>query len=275
MSASNRVRVAVADDNREFCEILKEYLGNCREIEVVGVVHDGYRVLELLKTTPCDVLVLDIIMPHLDGIGVLEQLGDLDLPHRPRVLMLTAIGQEVMTQKVLELGASFYIMKPFDIETLIRRILDVAGQPAPVPVRKPAVGTMTMITNSGTGLPDVVNEKNLEMSIAGLIHELGIPANIRGYVFLRDAIQMVIEEVGLMGNLSKTLYPRIAQRYETTPNCVERGIRHAIEVAWNRGNLELLARVFGHTVDRDKGKLTNSGFIAILADKLRMEMKAS
>lgn len=272
-----RVRVAVADDNREFCEILREYLGNHRDIDVVGVVHDGYKVLELLKTTSVDVLILDIIMPHLDGIGVLEQLSEMELPVKPKVLMLTAIGQEVMTQKVLDLGASFYIMKPFDIETLVRRILDVAGQQTPAPSRKATVSPVSPVNlvTTTSGLPDVVNQRNLEVAITNLIHELGIPANIRGYVFLRDAIQMVIEEIGLMGNLSKTLYPRIAERYDTTPNCVERGIRHAIEVAWNRGNIDLLNKLFGHTIDRDKGKLTNSGFIAILADKLRMEIKAS
>jgi two-component system response regulator (stage 0 sporulation protein A) len=275
MSGGERVRVVVADDNRDFCEILKEYLGSRKDIELVGVAHDGYKVLELLKSSPCDVLVLDIIMPHLDGIAVLEQLTSMDMPQPPHVVMLTAIGQEAMTQKVLELGASYYIMKPFDMDTLIRRIFDVMGQPAPAPTRKQNPASVSTIASTSTGLPSMVTEKNLEASITNLIHELGIPANIRGYVFLRDAIQMVIEEVGLMGNLSKTLYPRIADRYETTPNCVERGIRHAIEVAWNRGNVDLLNKLFGHTIDREKGKLTNSGFIAILADKLRMEIKAS
>lgn len=275
MSARDRVRVAVADDNREFCEILKEYLGNRKDIELVGIAHDGYKILELIKGQQIDVLVLDIIMPHLDGIAVLEELAGMDLPERPKIIMLTAIGQEAMTQKVLELGASYYIMKPFDMDTLIKRIFDVTGQPTPVPVRKTSLPSVTTIASGGSGLPEGLTDRNLEVSITNLIHELGIPANIRGYVFLRDAIQMVIEEIGLMGNLSKTLYPRIAERYDTTPNCVERGIRHAIEVAWNRGNIDLLNKLFGHTIDRDKGKLTNSGFIAILADKLRMEIKAS
>jgi len=200
-----------------------------------------------------DVVVLDIIMPHLDGIGVLEQINALGLSRKPKIIMLTAFGQESIAQRVVALGADYYILKPFDLAILAKRIRQIAsGQAVRVP--------------QGEG-------RSLEMDVTDILHDIGIPAHIKGYLYLREAICLVVNRVELLGGVTKELYPTIAKRYQTTPSRVERAIRHAIEVAWNRGNVELIHSLFGHTINSDRGKPTNSEFIAMVADKLRMELR--
>lgn len=253
-------RVLIVDDNHELCEVLKEFIEAQPDMEVAGISYDGLDAIEKIPTTDPDVVVLDIIMPHLDGIGVLERLSKQDLPRRPRFLMLTAIGQEHITQRIIEMGADYYILKPFDVETLAHRIRQVAG-----------AGQVARKVRPG---PDSI-ARDLNTEVTRLIHEMGIPANIRGYMYLREAILMVINEIGLLNGVTKELYPRVAQKFGTTSPRVERAIRHAIEIAWTRGNIEFLNSVFGHTVSSEKGKPTNSAFIARIADKLRIEMRAS
>ncbi|MDI7247802.1 MAG: sporulation transcription factor Spo0A [Bacillota bacterium] len=257
---SGRTRVLIVDDNHELCEVLKEFIDAQPDMEVAGIAYDGLEAIESISTTSPDVVILDIIMPHLDGIGVLERLARQDIPRRPRFVMLTAIGQEHMTQRIIELGADYYILKPFDVDTLAQRIRQVA-QGGDV-VRKKKAGPV-----------EVARDLNTE--VTRIIHEMGIPANIRGYMYIREAIIMVVNEVGLLNGVTKELYPRVAQKFDTTPPRVERAIRHAIEIAWTRGNIEFLNDVFGHTVSSEKGKPTNSAFIARVADKLRIEMRAS
>lgn len=256
VAAPSKIRVLIADDNREFCELLSSFLVKQPDIEVVGVVHNGQEALRKLPDTNPDVILLDVIMPHLDGIGVLETLGTMDLPHRPQVVMLTAFGQEVVSRRVAELGASYFVLKPFDLEVLADRIRQVAG------------------TASYAHRPYAnARDRNLELEVTHLLHQIGIPAHIKGYLYLREAITRVVERIELLGAVTKELYPAIAAQYDTTPSRVERAIRHAIEVAWNRGNIELVNRLFGHTVNADRGKPTNSEFIAMVADRLRMNMK--
>ena len=262
-------RVLIADDNREFCDLLNEAISAEEGLDVVGAVHHGVDLLEFLSTTAVDVVVLDIIMPHLDGIGVLERLADVDPVDRPKVLVLTAFGQETMTQRALELGADYYILKPFNLKVLAARIRQLGG--AVVVDRRP-VGNFGMSTGTKVQLLPV---RHLDIEVTNIIHEIGIPAHIKGYLYLRDAIIMVIERVDLLSGVTKELYPAIALQYKTTPSRVERAIRHAIEVAWSRGNVDVINSIFGHTVNRDRGKPTNSEFIAMVADRLRMQMKAS
>ena len=250
------IRVLVADDNREFCELLCTYLEQQPDFELVGVAHDGQEVVEKIQATAPDVVLLDVIMPHLDGIGVLETLSGMDLPSRPQIVMLTAFGQEAVSRRVAELGASYFVLKPFDLDVLADRIRQVAG--AARRGRRPAPPT---------------RDRNLEVEVTNLLHQIGIPAHIKGYLYLREAILRVVNRVELLGAVTKELYPAIAVKYDTTPSRVERAIRHAIEVAWNRGNMELVNRLFGHTVHADRGKPTNSEFIAMVADRLRMNMK--
>lgn len=252
-------RVFIADDNREFCELLREVIGRNRDCQVVGIAYNGADVLKLLPETKPDVLILDIIMPLLDGIGVLEKLPSLNLPKRPKVVMLTAFGQEGITQRALSLGADYYILKPFDMEVLVDRIRQLSDLP------------------SAEGSPVVLPKtkgRNVEIEITNIIHEVGIPAHVKGYQYLRDAILMVVNRVELLNAITKELYPNIAQKYNTTPSRVERAIRHAIEIAWNRGNIAAITDLFGYTIDVARGKPTNSEFIAMVADKLRMEEMA-
>ena len=251
-----RIGVMIADDNREFCEVLRTYIECQADMEVAGVIHNGSDVLELLERKVPHVVILDIIMPHLDGIGVLERLAVMNLARRPKVIVLTAIGQETITQRTVELGADYYIVKPFNLEVLGNRIRQLVNSPI-----RPAFRP--------------VRSRNLDMEVTTIIHEIGVPAHIKGYMYLREAILMVVERIDLLGAVTKELYPSVAVKFKTTPSRVERAIRHAIEVAWGRGNLEVINGLFGYTVNVDRGKPTNSEFIAMVADKLRMELKAS
>lgn len=250
----------LADDNREFADLLKEHLDSQEDIDVIGVAYNGNEVVDLLEEKDADVLILDIIMPHLDGLGVLEKLNKRPGPI-PRIIMLTAFGQENITQRAVELGAAYYILKPFDMDVLTDRIRQMQGRPV-------ASGR----GQAGGGL-DPSHTDNLDANITHVIHEIGVPAHIKGYLYLREAITMVYNEVELLGAITKTLYPRIAEKYNTTPSRVERAIRHAIEVAWSRGNMESIRKLFGYTINVSKAKPTNSEFIAMVADKLRIEHK--
>lgn len=248
------LRVLIADDSKEFAAMFSEYLSKQGDIEVVGVAHNGLEALELIEKTEPDVVILDIIMPYLDGIGVLERLGALKIQKRPKVLMLTAFGPESITKKALELGADYYILKPFDLDVLTERLRQLTS-----PERR-------------TERPQVTRDRGRDLEVSQIMRDLGIPAHVKGYLYLRDAILMVVDQVDLISRVTKELYPAIAVKYNTTPSRVERAIRHAIELAWERGNIETINAVFGHTVDQDKGKPTNSEFIAMIADRMRTGM---
>ncbi|MFD1428087.1 two-component system response regulator (stage 0 sporulation protein A) [Kroppenstedtia sanguinis] len=255
----DKMRVLLADDNREFADLLREHLDLQEDIEVIGIAYNGNEVMELLEKERPDVLVLDIIMPHLDGLGVLEKLNGRPEP-MPKIIMLTAFGQENITQRAVELGAAYYILKPFDMDVLTDRIRQMQGRP--------------VTTTQGSAVATTGERSdNLDAHITSVIHEIGVPAHIKGYLYLREAITMVYNEVELLGAITKTLYPRIAEKYNTTPSRVERAIRHAIEVAWSRGNMESIRKLFGYTINVSKAKPTNSEFIAMVADKLRIEHK--
>ncbi|MFC4769169.1 sporulation transcription factor Spo0A [Effusibacillus consociatus] len=254
----NQIKILVADDNREFADLLKEFISEQRDMEVVGIAYNGNEVLEMIETHTPDVIILDIIMPVLDGIGVLEKIQNMNLKPEPKIIMLTAFGQETITKRAVELGASYYILKPFDMDILINRIRQVVRIP------------------SGSKQPPIMTRgKNVDASITNIIHEIGVPAHIKGYHYLREAINMVYKDVEILGSITKVLYPKIADKYNTTPSRVERAIRHAIEVAWGRGNVDAIRSVFGYTVSVGKAKPTNSEFIAMVADKLRIEAKIS
>ena len=249
-----KMRVLIVDDNREFVSLLKEYLEKQDDIEVAGVAYNGVEALQAIEATDPDVVVLDIIMPYLDGIGVLERMDKQALEKKPKVVMLTAFGQESITHRVLELGADYYILKPFDLNILTDRLRQLFREDAANP-KPPAVRD---------------KDRGQDAKVTAMMHELGIPAHIKGYHYLRDAIVMVVDRVDLLSKITKELYPTIAQKYLTTPSRVERAIRHAIEVAWDRGNMDFIQRVFGHTISQEKGKPTKSEFIAMVADRLRL-----
>lgn len=229
-------------------------------MDLAGVAHNGLEVLDLVDKASPEVLVLDIIMPHLDGLGVLERLNELERVRRPKVIILTAFGQEAITQRVVELGADYYILKPFNLDVLIHRIRQLGSLTG---------GSLAVARSDRREAP------NLELEVTNIIHELGIPAHIKGYLYLRESILLVIDRVELLGGVTKELYPMVAQKFSTTPSRVERAIRHAIEVAWSRGNIDAIHRFFGYTVDYERGKPTNSEFIAMVADRLRMELRSA
>nr|WP_330396943.1 sporulation transcription factor Spo0A [Anaerovirgula multivorans] len=264
---SEKITVLIVDDNEDFCDILSEYLERQQDIEVIGVAQDGLKAIELITETAPDVVVLDIIMPHLDGLGVLEKLNKMNLQKFPKVIILSAVGQDKITQRAIGLGADYYVIKPFDFEVFIDRIRQMTGGGSNSNLKKRLGG------GSSTSL--ITNNTSLEAEITNIIHEIGVPAHIKGYLYLREAITMVVENVELLSAVTKELYPSIAKRFNTTPSRVERAIRHAIEVAWSRGKVDTINNLFGYTVHNDKGKPTNSEFIAMVADKLRLEKRVS
>jgi len=261
-----KIKVCLIDDNQELIHLIQEYCITTDDIEVVGTANNGQDCLMIVKETNPDILVLDIIMPHLDGLGVLEAMRSDAFPSQPSVIMLTAFGQEDVTKKAVELGAAYFILKPFDIENLVNNIRQVYGKKMPT----------FMQTHSQLSKSKSVPKKsqNLDANITSIIHEIGVPAHIKGYMYLREAISMVYNDIELLGSITKVLYPDIAKKYKTTSSRVERAIRHAIEVAWSRGNVDSISDLFGYTVSMSKAKPTNSEFIAMVADKLRIEHKA-
>lgn len=266
LNETGRIRILIADDNREFCGILKDYFNNERDFEIIDVCNNGMEVIEAVEKNEVDVLILDLIMPYMDGIGVLEKLNETNLAKRPKIIILTAFGQENITQKAVQLGADYYILKPFNLQVLGDRVRQMAFDVTP---RSESRGTVSTL-NVQASAP-----KNLEVEVTKVIHEIGVPAHVKGYQYLRDAIMLVVEEINYLGAVTKELYPTIAQKYDTTPSRVERAIRHAIELAWDRGDLDKINKFFGYTISGEKGKPTNSEFIAIIADRLRLENKVS
>lgn len=258
----NKIKICLVDDNQELVRVMEEYFEQEKDIEVVGTAHNGKDSLELITDTNPDIVILDIIMPHMDGLAVLTRIRQMNLSKQPQVIMLTAFGQEDVMKKAADLGASYFILKPFDLDYLAEQIRQVFGKP--------------QIERKTAKHPDHKQKKfDLEASITNIIHEVGVPAHIKGYMYLREAITMIFYDVELLGSITKVLYPDIAKKYKTTPSRVERAIRHAIEVAWSRGNIDSISELFGYTVSSSKAKPTNSEFIAMVADHLRLQYRAS
>ncbi|MCL2199753.1 MAG: sporulation transcription factor Spo0A [Defluviitaleaceae bacterium] len=262
--SDKKMSILMADDNREFCDAITNFLEKQSDMKVVGVAYDGMEALEKIKTLKPDIAIIDGVMPKLDGLGVLEKLNlTEEQPYAPICIILSAITQDKITQKAIELGAEYYIAKPFDLEALVTRIRQLKEQ-LKSPIQK------------GVGARSRQNkEVNLETKITGILHEIGVPAHIRGYHYMREAIMMAVNDLDILNYITKELYPTIARKCNTTPSRVERAIRHAIEVAWSRGKVEIIDSLFGYTISNHKGKPTNSEFIALIADRLRLELKAS
>ena len=235
---------------------------------------DGNEAVDMIKNAMPDVVLLDVIMPHLDGIGVLEKMNIIKCNKKPICIMISAVGQDKITQKAVNLGAEYYVVKPFDIELLIKRIRELKNF-------KPNQNINTFIgreiKQQYVEIPEngERSQENLEALVTNIIHEVGVPAHIKGYQYLREAIIMVVNDIDVINQITKSLYPQIAYKFSTTPSRVERAIRHAIEVAWGRGDQQTVEKIFGYTISAAKGKPTNSEFIAMIADKLRLELKSA
>jgi two-component system response regulator (stage 0 sporulation protein A) len=249
-------RLLVADDDRGFCQQIAEAVASDSKLELLDIVHDGKSTLEVLERETPDVLLLDLVMPELDGIGVLEAIqrdrGDL------RILVMSVFGQEEILSRVLSLGADYFIVKPFDVKLLLQRAKELA---------------------QGSKFYDgqVYNRRSnqMEAEIVRQLIQCGVPAHYKGYAYLKEGIIRVIQDGSLINRVTKELYPAIAREFNTTAEKVERAIRHAIETAYIRGNIEFLNEVFAYTVDSQKGKPTNSSFIATLADRIRLGIKVA
>ena len=272
-----KISILIADDNAEFASTLSSYIEKENDMEVLGMARDGNDAVEMAKELKPDIMLLDVIMPHLDGLGVLEKIFESDMENKPICIMLSAVGQDKITQRALELGAQYYVVKPFDINLLLKRVKDLKNF-KPSQFKNPTF----MSSNREIKAPYIElspegkrNEDNLEALVTNLIHEVGVPAHIKGYQYLREAIMMVVNDIDIINQITKQLYPEIALKYMTTPSRVERAIRHAIEVAWGRGEQATVESIFGYTVSAMKGKPTNSEFIAMIADKLRLELKTA
>lgn len=264
----SKIKVAVADDNRDLLKAIENYFANHDEIELVATAQNGKVCMKMLEENEPDVLLLDIIMPHLDGLAVLELLHKQDRLLNMQVIMLTAFGQEDVMKQAVDFGAAYFMLKPFEFEQLELKIKQCAQVPTKqVEQQRSSVLQPKKATK--------IDQRQLDTTITSIIKEIGVPAHIKGYVYLREAIQMVYYDIELLSSVTKILYPDIATKFNTTPSRVERAIRHAIEVAWNRGNYESISEMFGYTVHHLKSKPTNSEFIAMIADKIRIELVAS
>ena len=273
-----KISILIADDNNEFANTLTEYLEKDEDIKVLGKAKNGNEAYEMIVSGRPDVVLLDVIMPHLDGLGVLERLNMTHMEKRPMCIMLSAVGQDKITNRAINLGAQYYVVKPFDIELLIKRIKDLRNNRT---VQNTNTTSNLFITRE-TKTPYIEipeenkkSDKGIEALVTNVIHEVGVPAHIKGYQYLREAIIMVVNDIDIINQITKQLYPDIADKYKTTPSRVERAIRHAIEVAWGRGHADVVDNIFGYTISASKGKPTNSEFIAMIADKLRLELKSA
>lgn len=240
------------DDNIALTEMVKEYFTDHNKIEVSLCCKDGEEGLDTIinKASEYDVILLDLVMPKKDGLYVLDELNKRKI--EKNIIVETSYNEPNVIRKVSEYGVSYYVLKPFDLVDLENRIIEVF--------------------NSVQGKTINLYHSNLQISITKMLHELGMPSHIKGYQYIREGVTMIYNDPGLIGGITKELYPELASKFDTTVSRVERAIRHAIEVSWNRGNWDYMEEIFGHSVDIDKAKPTNSEFIVTVADKLRLEL---
>lgn len=256
------LNVAIADDNQRILDMLETVISMDKELNLVGKAKNGEEMCQIIKDKKPDVVLLDLIMPKMDGLTVMEQVSqDKNVSKRPYFIVVTAVGQERITEDAFNKGANYYIMKPFNNEMLLNRIKSV----------RKMFRNYEKKTEDGREGP--VKGEDLENRVTNMLHEIGIPAHIKGYHYLRDAIIMAVRDMDVLNAITKILYPTVAKKYQTTSSRVERAIRHAIEVAWSRGKLDTLDELFGYTVSTGKGKPTNSEFIALIADTIQLEYK--
>ena len=262
------LNIAIADDNRQTLEMLGEILESEKDYHVVGKADNGNEAYNMIMRTKPDVVLLDIVMPGMDGISVMEKVkSNEEFKENTSFIMVTAASSENLTADAFKLGASYYIMKPFTRDSVLDKLKRLSGYK----------NKTTMLAGSRKVKPYVNKtdymDQNLENDVTQMLHEIGIPAHIKGYQYLRDAIIMSVSDKEMLASVTKILYPTIAKKHQTTPSRVERAIRHAIEVAWSRGKMDTINELFGYTVSTGKGKPTNSEFIALIVDKIRLDYR--
>ena len=255
------IKVLIADDNVDFRTLLVDAIENEPDFEFLGFATDGQEAVQKTVLLTPDVLIIDTILPHLDGLGAIRALNEVNLKKRPLIFMLSSFYSEPLTAEASSLGISYFMIRPFTIPSLFDRI-------------RLFIENKQVRTNpNGGGFPDSARH-GIELQVTDIIHEIGVPAHIKGYQYLREAIIMAVLDMEVINGITKVLYPTIAKKFQTTSSRVERAIRHAIEVAWDRGDVDTLNRFFGFTISNLKGKPTNSEFIAMIADKLHLKQKS-
>ncbi len=247
-----KIKVLMIDDNVNLIEMVKEYFKSNEKIDIVLEAHDGLEGIDVISKNQnkFDLIILDLIMPHKDGIYVLNEMKKRGI--KKKVIVATSYNASEVIREVSEFGVNYYILKPFDLTDLEKRMYDIEGK-----------------QNENKNID--LYSSNLQVSITNMLHELGIPSHIKGYQYIREAVGMIFENPGIIGGITKELYPDLASKFDTTTSRVERAIRHAIEVSWNRGNIDFMEEIFGYSVDIDKAKPTNSEFMVTIADKLRLD----
>ena len=252
----NRTTVLIADTSEEFCSSLSKALQSAEGFQVLGIAADGEQAIAMVNQRKPDILVLDLMLSKQDGLSVLKAIASMD--RKPVTLATSRFVTDYVASAAANLGVRYLMVKPCDMATLVERLQEIRG-------------------NSNASQPGIrkTGNQSIESLVTGIIHEIGVPAHIKGYQYLREAIIIAVGDMDVINAITKVLYPQVAKTFQTTPSRVERAIRHAIEVAWDRGDLDTLQRFFGYTVSNTKGKPTNSEFIALIADKLQLQLKSS
>ena len=254
-----KIKVLLAD-NSEYFGVPCATTMRSHSLDVQMTEKDGRRVVETVAQTRPDVVIMDFFLPGLDAIGVIKGIQGLHLPQKPQIMIMSGFDNPTLEREALLAGADYYFLKPFDADEMAERILLLCKKSRmPEPVHRPAAAP----TSGGS----------LEIQVTEIIHQIGVPAHINGYQYLRDAILMAIEDDDIINAVTKRLYPAVAKKHGTTSSRVERAIRHAIEVAWDRGDVDVLNSYFGYTIHNGRGKPTNSEFIAMISDKFRLQLK--
>lgn len=258
-----KIKLMVIDDSEEFIANVKESYFEDEEVEVIGTARDGLDAIHKIETYNPDVVILDLIMPEVDGFGVLSNIDYSKMTKKPNFIIASQLIGENFINKAIMLGASYYLVKPVNMQVLKDRVKEFGGIPV---LNKPAELDDRLIQQAVKR-----SQRNLDEKLANIFISVGIPAHIKGYQFLREAIKMAIDSPEIINSITKKLYPSIADKFDTSPSKVERAIRHAIEVAWNRGKIENINTIFGIKIYTANDKPTNGEFIALLADKMIME----
>ena len=251
----NRPTVLITDNSEEFCTTLTAVLQKTNNFQVIGSTTDGEQALRMISQHKPEILVLDLMLPKRDGLSILKALSSAE--RKPSVLATSGFVTEFVGAAAANLGVKYLMQKPCDPEEVADRLEEFR-----------AIPTLKAFQARGK------DASSIESMVTGIIHEIGVPAHIKGYQYLREAIIIAVGDMEVINAITKVLYPQVAKTFQTTPSRVERAIRHAIEVAWDRGDLDTLQRFFGYTVSNTKGKPTNSEFIALIADKLQLQLKA-
>lgn len=262
----NKINVAVVDDNEKIIDTICNELGKDDEIKVIGKAKNGEEAFELIKKNNPDVVILDLIMPKMDGLSLMDKIhNDGSIIKLPFFIITSAISNETVIQDAFGYGAGYYMLKPFETDMIVERVKTARNYNKKLPENKKIIGANEDKKK--------FMDRNIESDVTNIIHDVGVPAHIKGYQYLREAIIISVNDQEMLNSITKILYPTIAKRFQTTASRVERAIRHAIEVAWNRGKMETIDELFGYTINAEKGKPTNSEFIALIADKIRLEYK--